>query len=479
MAADELCWLSAAELADRIARRELSPVEVVEAHLARAERLNPELNAFLTVTADHARAAARQAEQELATGGPRGPLHGVPFAVKDIVATRGIRTTMGSRLYADFVPDEDATVVERLRAAGGILLAKAHTHEFARGATTNSPYFGPCRNPWDSRRVPGGSSGGSGSSVSAGLCPIAIGTDTGGSIRNPAAVCGVVGLKPTYGLVSRHAVHPASWTLDTVGPLTRTVRDAAITLGALAGYDPRDRTTGRAPIPHYLAALTGDVRGLRIGLLRDHLEAPMDAEVRTSVTRAIERLRELGATLDDVRIPSLPHAPVVSAVIVEVESGTVHERNLRERPADFAPDVLHRLLWGFGIDGLDYVKAQRARTLITAEVAGVLQRFDVLVGPTVAIPAPEIDRFTTEIDGQERRVLDLLSCFTRLDNLTGYPAISIPCGYTAAGLPIGLQISGRPLEDATVLGVADAYERATADERRRPDDLPSATSAGR
>ncbi|MBI2320550.1 MAG: amidase [Chloroflexi bacterium] len=473
MPSDDLCWLSASELAERYARRELSPVEVIDAHLARAERLNPHLNAFITLLPEAARAAARRAEQELARGERRGPLHGVPVALKDIVNTRGVRTTMGSRIYAEFVPDEDSTVAARLAAAGAILLAKANTHEFAHGATTNNPHYGPCRNPWDRRRIPGGSSGGSGAAVGAGLVPIAIGTDTGGSIRLPALLCGVVGLMATYGLVSRYGVHPLSWTLDHAGPLTRTVRDAAVVLSVLAGYDPRDPTTMRVAVPDYSAALTGDVRGLRVGVVPERAAGPFDDDVRLAFDAALAQLGELGAIVEEVSIPSVVHAPMISNIVVEVEAAAVHEHLLRERLADYGVDVRNRLLAGFAISGLDYVRAQQARSRIIADVRDALERCDVLVGPTAPIAAPFIGQQTVVLGGQEQRVLTALSRFTRLDNLTGCPAITVPCGYTRGGLPTGLHVSGRPRDEATVLRVADAYERATAHARRQPplDDL--------
>lgn len=473
MADDELCWMTAAELSERLARCEVSPVEAVDAYLARAERLNPHLNCFLTVLADRARDEARQAEQELTQGRRRGPLHGIPVALKDIVYTRGVRTTMGSRIFAEFVPEEDATVVERFRAAGAVLIAKAHTHEFAYGPTSNNPHYGPCRNPWDRRRIPGGSSGGSAASVAAALCPIAIGSDTGGSIRVPGALCGVVGLKATYGRVSRFGVFPVSWALDHIGPLTRTARDAALALGAIAGYDPRDPTTSRAPVPDYAAALTGDVRGLRVGVLREHMAEPLDGEVRQVVGAAFQQLAQLGATVEEVSIPSVAYARPVSTIIMGVDSVAVHEALLRERAQDYGPDVRRRFPVPLSLSGLDYVRAQQARTHITADVQAAFERFDVLVGPTVPLPAPEIGQETVMIDGREHVVAVALSSLTRLQNVTGFPVLSVPCGLTRAGLPVGLQIAARPLDEATALRVADAYERATASGRRRPplDDL--------
>ncbi|MBI3964026.1 MAG: amidase [Chloroflexi bacterium] len=469
----ELCWQSASDLAERIGRGEISPVELVDAYLARIERVNSHLNAFLTVLAEPARAAAREAERELAKGGPRGPLHGVPVALKDIVYTRGVRTTMGSSIFADFVPDEDATVVERFRAAGAILIAKAHTHEFAFGATSNNPHYGPCRNPWNLDCIPGGSSGGSAAGVAAALCPIAIGSDTGGSIRLPGALCGVVGLKPTYGRVSRFGVFPGAWTLDHIGPLTRSARDAALALRFIAGYDPRDPTTSRLPVPDYTATLTGDVRGIRVGVLREHQAEPLDGEVRRLVTRAIQEIRDLGAMVDEVSIPSAAYARPVATTLTAVESLAVHEPLLREHAEDYGGDVRQRFPFPLGVSALTFVRAQQARTRIAADVRTALERFDVLLGPTVPVPAPPIGQETAVIEGREHAVVPMLSTLTRLHNLTGLPAVTVPCGYTAAGLPVGLEVAGRPFEEAVVLRVADAYECATAEQRRRPpvDDL--------
>jgi aspartyl-tRNA(Asn)/glutamyl-tRNA(Gln) amidotransferase subunit A len=469
----ELAWLSAWELAERLARRAISPVEVIDACLARAERLNPHLNAFLTVLAEPARDAARRAEQELVRGERRGPLHGVPVAVKDIVYTRGVRTTMGSRIFGDFVPGEDATVVERLRDAGAIVLAKAHTHEFAYGPTSNNPHYGPCRNPWNRQCIPGGSSGGSAVSVAAALCPVAIGSDTGGSIRLPGALCGVVGLKATYGRVSRFGVFPVSWALDHIGPLTRTVRDAALALTAIAGHDPRDPTTSRTPVSDYTAFLTGDLGGVRVGVLREHMAEPLDDEVRRLAGRAVEQLAELGAKVEEVSIPSAAYARAVSTVIMSVDSLAVHEPLLRKQAADYGADVRQRFSLPIGVTALEYVRAQQGRTRILADVRAALERVDVLVGPTVPIAAPPIGQETVRIGGRDQPAAVVLSSLTRLQNVTGFPAVTLPCGYTSAWLPVGLQIAGRPLDEAMVLRVADAYERATAGQRRRPpvDDL--------
>jgi aspartyl-tRNA(Asn)/glutamyl-tRNA(Gln) amidotransferase subunit A len=451
----------------------VSPVEVTEAYLSRIERVNPRLNVFLTVLADSALDAARNAEAELARGEWRGPLHGVPVAVKDIVFTRGVRTTMGSRVFARFAPRLDATIVKRLRDAGAIIIAKAHTHEFAFGSTSSNPHYGPCRNPWNREHIPGGSSGGSAASVAAALCPIAIGSDTGGSIREPGALCGVVGLKPTYGRVSRFGVFPVSWTLDHIGPLTRTARDASLVFGAIAGHDPCDRATSRAPVPNCQKTMTDDLRGVRVGLLREHMTTPLDPEVRQLVTAAVQQLAALGAEVAEVSVPSATYARTVSTTIMLVDALAVHESLLRERGPEYGADVRQRLLLGLGLSGLDYVRALRARTRIIADVRGVLERIDVLVGPAVPIPAPRIGQEIENLDGEQRPVTAILSALTTLQNLSGFPTVTVPCGYTLASLPVGLQIAARPLEESMVLRVADAYERSCTTWTRRPplDDL--------
>jgi aspartyl-tRNA(Asn)/glutamyl-tRNA(Gln) amidotransferase subunit A len=465
---DEIAWLAADELRARYASRTLSPVEVVSALLARAERLNPRLNAFITIMHESAQREARQAEIELGRGERRSPLHGVPVAIKDVIFTRGTRTTMGSRALADFVPDEEATLVERLRAGGAIILGKAHTPEFASASTGKNRTFGPCRNPYDLRRIPGGSSGGSAAAVAGGLCPIAIGTDTGGSIRIPAALCGAVGLKATHGRVSAHGIFLNAWTLDHPGPITRSVRDAALALGVIAGYDSNDPTTNRAPVPDYTAALTGDIRGLRVGVLREHQTAAMDADVATSFDRAVRLLAELGAQIETVSVPSIAYAEAATLAIRAVEFSAIHEQTLREHAADYDPEILHRAIAGFGISGVDYVRAQQVRGRITADLLTAFRDCDALASPTVGIAAPEIGVENINVAGQEEDVSRYLPRFTRWQNLTGFPVVTVASGYTPTGLPIGFQFTARHFDEAMAFRFADTFERATATERRRP-----------
>ncbi|HWP28714.1 MAG TPA: amidase [Chloroflexota bacterium] len=465
----ELALLPLAALADRLRRRELSPVELTRVYLDRIAALDPTLRAFITVTAEQALAEAAAAEREIAAGQYRGPLHGIPLAFKDLFYTAGVRTTAGSRILADFVPAEDATVVARLRAAGALCLGKTNLEEFAYGATSINPHYGACRNPWDPARITGGSSGGSAAAVAAGLCAASLGTDSGGSIRQPAALCGLVGLKPTYGRVSRHGVVPLSWSQDHVGPMTRTVRDAALVLQAIAGHDPRDPASSPAPVPDYLAPLEAGVTGLRLALPRDFFFDHVDPAVEAAVRAAAGVLERQGATLEEVPFPQAAPAATAGATILFTEAAAYHEPWLRTRPQDYGPLVLARLRVGATLLATDYVKAQRARSRLVAQALALFERFDALLTPTVPIAAPRQDESVVRWpDGTEEDIRGATLRYTRPFNLLGFPALSVPCGFTPDGLPIGLQIVGRPFAEATVLRVARAYEAATTWSERRP-----------
>jgi aspartyl-tRNA(Asn)/glutamyl-tRNA(Gln) amidotransferase subunit A len=453
MSDPELARGTIAALAPQLRTRKISPVEVTEAVLDRIAAVDGKVKAYLTVMDADARRSARAAEQAITAGNYLGPLHGVPVAVKDLYYTRGVKTTAGSKILADFVPDEDSAVVERLKRAGAIIVGKANTHEFAMNTWTP-----PTRNPWDLDRIPGGSSGGSGAALAAHECVAATGTDTGGSIRIPAAFCGVVGLKPTFGRVSRHGVIPLSWTLDHAGPMTKSVEDAAIMLGVMAGYDPRDSSTVDIRVPSYVRALTGDVRGLRIGLPRDYFFDAVDPEVEEGVRNAVKSLERLGADVHEVAFPQLASLPVVHACIILTEAATYHEKWLRTRPDDYAPDVRLPLEWGKLFTGIDYVQCQRVRELIRQESAAVLQTVDVIAAPSVPLPASKVGEDPVTIKGNKEGLVGATIRLTRPANHTGLPAISVPCGFTATGLPIGLQLIGRPFDEATVLRVAHAYE---------------------
>ncbi|MDR7481544.1 MAG: amidase [Armatimonadota bacterium] len=456
--------IAAAGLA--LARRALSPVDLVEACLARIARYDGMLRAYVTVTADRARAQARAAEQEIVRGGWRGPLHGIPLALKDIVQTAGIRTTCGSRVLADWVPGEDATVWRRLAAAGAILLGKLNMHEFA--FRVPHPDFPTPRNPWDLERSCAGSSSGSGAAVAAGLCLGALGTDTGGSIRLPAAYCGIVGLKPTYGLVSRAGVVPLAWTLDHVGPMARTVEDAAILLEAIAGYDPADPASARRAPEPYRAGLGRDLRGVRVGVVRQLLEGVVAPEVVAATTGAAGVLRDLGLRVEPVELPRLDDALTAYRTIVFSEAAAYHQAQLAARAGDYGPRLREQLALGLAIPAAQYVNAQRLRREVIRALGALLQQVDILLCPSAPAEAQPIGQQGVAIDGVLHDSPVVISRFTSVFNIAGLPAISVPCGFSPGGLPLGLQLAGRPFADGLVLAVAWAYEQATGWTGRRP-----------
>ena len=468
MPADGLTSLSIAEAGEQIRRRALSPVELTRAYLDRIQARNPELRCYLTVLAEQALAAASAAERDIGAGHYRGPLHGIPVALKDLVMTRGIRTTCGSRILKDWVPDSDATVVVRLAAAGAILLGKLNMHEFAYGPTGVNPHYGTAANPWGKDRMPGGSSSGSGVGVAAGLCAGALGTDTGGSIRIPASLCGIVGLKQTYGLISRAGVVPLAWSLDHIGPMTRTVTDAALMLQALAGRDPADPSTAALPVPDYRRDLERDPRGLRVGAVRDVFFERLDPEVRTTVEAAAQALAGLGVPVEEVRLPRIRHAGPATFAIITAESMAYHEPYLKTRASEYGADVRARLFNGQFVLATQYLKAQRARHVLRADVDGVLRGVDALLTPTTPIPAPRTDEREAMVEGATDDVRAWLTRCTRPFNLTGHPALSVPCGLTASGLPVGLQLVGRHFDEATLLRLGRAYERVSPLRDRRP-----------
>ncbi|MDE2939103.1 MAG: amidase [Chloroflexota bacterium] len=464
----ELCYMSAGELSRLIRDRQVSPVEVIDAHLARIEATEPTLNSFITLLPDHAREAARRAEAQIQAGNYRGPLHGIPVGLKDLFNTAGVRTTSGSRVLDNFIPTEDCTLAARFQQAGAILLGKLNMHQFAYGPTGENFDYGHMHNPWNPEMVTGGSSGGSGSAAAAGQCTITMGSDTGGSVRIPAALCGIVGLKPTYGLVSRAGLTPLSWRLDHPGPMVRTVEDAAITMNAIAGHDPADPATTTRTVPDYTAALTGSVEGLRIGIVKEYFEAPLDSEVETAVRAAIAQLSELGATVTEVSLPMFADAQAISGTILMSEAAAYH-RDLLARDGDkLTPSVRLRLEAGLFVTAADYLKAQQARARFNYEMSQLFQEVDLLAGPSEPITAPPI--LATEVPIGDRTVgtVGALTQYTRPYNISGTPAISVPCGFSQAGMPMGLQLAGRAFEDATVLRAAHAYEQSTGWHLQRP-----------
>ncbi len=448
--------------------KQISPVELVDAHLQRIECLDHRLNSYVTVVGDEARAAARQAERAIHRGETLGPLHGLPIGLKDLFFTRGLRTTMGSKIMADFVPDFDAAAVERLRQAGAVVIGKQQMHEFALGGTSENPHWGPARNPWDPERMTGGSSGGGGSAVAAGLCVAALGTDTGGSIRIPSSLCGVVGMKPTFGRVSRYGVFPLSWSMDTAGPLARSVRDAAILLRTIAGHDPRDPSSAELPAEDFEGALGDEIRGIRVGIPQQYFFDDLDPEVESAVRRAAQLCERLGAIVEPVSIPVFEQAMAIFSPILLAEAATIHHDNLRLRPTDFDPEVRTRLEVGALTPAPAYLQAQRARSLYNRRIVEAMRRFDVLLTPTTPTPAPRIEEKIVTVGGKHEPPLALLPRLTRPFNLCGLPTVSVPCGFSSAGLPIGLQLTGRAYDDSTVLRIAHVYEQATEWHRSRP-----------
>ena len=455
-------FLSIAEASSLIEKRQLSPVELTHAFLDRIAALDPQLNAYLLVTADHALAQARTAEREIMAGRYLGPMHGIPYALKDIYCTAGIRTTCHSRTRANYVPDFDATTVTKLTQAGAVLLGKLSTHEFAHGGPSFDLPWPAARNPWNRDHVTGGSSSGSGAGVAAGLMMASMGSDTGGSIRNPAALCGLIGLKPTYGLVSRSGVYTNSFSYDHAGPLTWTVEDCAIMLQAVAGHDPKDPASAHGRVPDYGAALTGSVKGMRIGVLR-HLyeeDVPTPPVVKAALEAAYDVLRGLGSILEDVRIRPAQQYHDVKITGAESELYAVHEPALRWQPSDFGEDFLGRTLGALMISSADYVQASRQRRAMIAEMPPIYGKFDALVtaGPG---PAGRLDAWRTIGFWQK-------ASLTTPFNVLGGPALAQCIGFTDDGLPLSMQIAGRPFSDATVLRVAHAYEAATPWRTRRP-----------
>lgn len=442
------------EAGARLRAREISSVALVRGALDAAER-HAALNAFITVHPERALAEAALRDQELARSEDRGPLHGIPIAHKDLFLTRGVRTTAGSRVI-DFVPDADGAVVERLAAAGAVSIGKTNMHELAYGITSTNPHFGAVRNPHAPDHIPGGSSGGSGAAVAAGIVPLATGSDTGGSIRIPASYCGVAGLKPTYGRVSRHGSLPLGFSLDHMGPIGLTVSDVALALQAMAGFDPRDDSSSRRPVDPY-EPRDPSLAGVRVGLPENYYLENLDVEVGLAVRKAFQSAAALGAQVVDVRVPDIAALNTVGRVLLLVEAPAALSAHLHRR-ADFGADVLALLDQGRQVSGVDYLNAQRLRRVLLAEFRRLFDRIDCLFVPTTPIPAPRIGQATVSIHGVEEDTRLASTRFVRAVNVLGFPALSLPCGFTAAGLPIGLQIIGPPFSEARLLAIGAALE---------------------
>lgn len=457
------------EAARALRAGQVSSLELAEHCLRRIESINPRLNAFLTVTADLARSEARRADAERRQGMDRGPLHGIPIAHKDLFCTAGIRTTSGSRVFENYVPAFDAAVVERLREAGAVMLGKTNLHEHAYGITSNNPHFGPVRNPWDTERIPGGSSGGSAAAVSAGMCFMATGSDTGGSIRVPASYCGLTGLKPTFGLVSKYGALPLGFSLDHVGPLTLTVRDAALALGAMVGHDPRDPNSAAQPPAEYLPPDSIEsLRGVKIGLPGNFYFEKLDPQVDNAVHFMAYRAQDLGAELVEVRVPDGNQLNAIAQITLLAEAAAVHEPYLRKQRSKYGEDVRTLLDMGRVIPAVDYVQAQRLRRRIQGVYLSILKSVDCLLVPATPIAAPLIGQNEVALGGEVEDTRLATTRLVRGVNALGLPALSMPAGFTKGGLPVGLQLIGPPFGEPRLLHIGAALEDSTGFAARRP-----------
>ncbi len=470
--------LTIAGLASDIRSRRISPLEITHLFLERIERINPILNAYVTVTADDALENAERAENELGEGLYRGPLHGIPFSIKDNLATKGVRTTAGSKILEDWVPDFDATVVAKLKEAGAIILGKTNLHEWALGGTTINPFYGTTRNPWDLHRIAGGSSGGSAAAVAASLCLGSVGTDSAQSVRNPGSMCGIVGLKPTYGRISQFGTVPGTgaYSCNHTGVLTKNVEDAAIVLETLAGYDPKDPLSANTPVGRYRENIGRSVKGLRIGVLRGYFEEVITAEVKETFQAALDVLKNLGVETEEVTTPHMDLLPAVKVCTSRVENASAHDGNLRVRSHDYSPQTRNAYVAALLVPASTYLMAQRVRRIICDEFHDLLKRVQLFAVPTVGFPVPTIEECEAgwlDIDGRKIRRQDERGGADSLTaipfNVTGLPSMSVPCGFSGAATPIGMQIAGGPFQEELIFSVAYAYEQATKWHERKPN----------
>jgi aspartyl-tRNA(Asn)/glutamyl-tRNA(Gln) amidotransferase subunit A len=454
-------WLSLSEVSHLIRDKKISPVELTEGCLRRIERLNPKLNAFITVTGESALARAREAETEIKGGHWRGPLHGIPIALKDLFDTAGVRTTAASGLFKDRVPTQDGEIVRRLKSAGAVLLGKLNMHEFAYGGSSVISYYGPVHNPWSLDHEAGGSSSGSAVALAAGLCYGAVGSDTGGSIRQPSAYCGTVGFKPTYGRVSTRGTIPLSWLYDHVGPMARTVADAAAMLQVLAGYDPEDANSADQPVPDYTAALKQNTP-LRVGVPRAYFYEGLHPEIEDAMKAGLAAIDKIASSVRDIEMPASNDTTILRA-----EAYAYHAENVKKSPELYQPETLKRIRAGEDVTTATYIQARRQVDQYRHTIRKVFETVDLLVTPTTPVPPFTISELLADMDNlRTKEILTLRN--TRPFNILGLPSISVLCGYTKAGLPIGLQISGAPWAEANVLRLAHAYEQQTDWHTRRP-----------
>jgi aspartyl-tRNA(Asn)/glutamyl-tRNA(Gln) amidotransferase subunit A len=473
----DLAGLTISEIAPLIRKKQISPLELTRRYLDRIEKLNPLLNAYLALTEETAVAAARKAEREIVKGKYRGPLHGIPFSIKDNIAVKGVTTTAGSKILSDWVPDFDATVVERLKEAGAVILGKTNMHEWAKGSNSINPFYGTSRNPWDTTRTPGGSSGGSAVAVAAGLCLASLGTDSAGSVRNPASLCGTVGLKPTLGRVSSFGgvAGTGGYTVNHFGVITKTVKDCALVLARVAGHDPNDPLSSEEPVPNYIKPIGLPVKGMKIGIIKGYFDQFLIGEVRHAFEEALLAFKALGMKIREITIPHIDLVPALQAASTRPEANSDHDHYLRTRPRDYSPGLLYNLIAGLLIPAPVYVTAQRVRRLLCQEFDTAFESVQVITAPTLFSIAPTIEecnRGYIEADGKRINLQDragnFLTRYTIPFNVTGLPTISVCCGFSSSGLPIGMQISAPSFKEGTLFQVAHAYETAAEWYKRNP-----------
>jgi aspartyl-tRNA(Asn)/glutamyl-tRNA(Gln) amidotransferase subunit A len=461
MSNDMLYW-DLASLSKAIRKREVSPVEITRNLLDRIHSANKQLNAYITVSADEALAAASEAEREIVAGNIKGDLHGIPIALKDLIYTKDIKTTMGSEIYSNFIPDHDAAVVEKLKTAGAVILGKLNTHQFAYGTTGDRSYFGAIRNPYDTSKIAGGSSSGSGAAVAASLCYAALGTDTGGSIRIPSSFCGIVGMKPTFGRVSKYGVFPLCWSLDHVGPMTRTVKDNAMMLNVLSGYDQRDPYSKKTETEDFTRFLDQGIKGRVIGIPSSFYFENVSEEVKSNIEQAVETFRRLGAEIKIIDIPIMKEVTASFLMTLKSESYTFHKEELFNHEGRWDEEIRERLLTGSTVKADEYIRAQQIRIMAVREFNRVFNEVEILITPTVPILPFDINQREIELNGSKEHVSSVLNRLTGPTSLIGFPSLSIPCGFSQSGLPIGLQLIGKPLDEANIYQFAEAFERESA-----------------
>ncbi|SFE82229.1 amidase [Alteribacillus iranensis] len=456
------------ELAPLIKNREVSSLEVTKAVMNHAETVDETINAFISMTREQAENAARQADQEIASGNYKGMYHGIPMAVKDNLYIKDELTTMASKIHGKYIPDYTATIIDKMKDAGIVFTGKLNMHEYAWGITTNNPHWGACRNPWNTKRYPGGSSGGSGAAVASDMSVASLGTDTAGSIRIPSSTCGIVGLKPTFGRVSKYGCFPLAWSLDHIGPMTKTVKDAAGLLEIIQGFDKNDPTSINVPENKYVDKLNGDIKDLVIGVNEDYYFKDVDREVEENVRKGIKKLEELGAKVETISIPGLKHAEYAELVTSLSEASAIHHRNLVNRPDDYGDDI--RLLFELGElpSAVEYLQAQQLRRQLKLDYQKAFEKVDVLVTPTLPIIQPEIGQDTVDLNGKQVDLINHTIRFMGPSNLTGLPSLSVPCGVGKENMPIGMQIIGPPLREDLILNVGYAFEKTNPLQGQKP-----------